>query len=147
LVGEVFPSMAFLARQPRTIAVWHPRGPHETEVWRWYLVDKAAPDEVKDFLRDYYIRYSGPAGMTEQDDMENWNYASAASAGMMARKYPYHYKAALGVGRPSGDYVPGSVVRNPHLGTEQNPRMLYKRWSEYMDAGDWGDLLPATQGA
>ncbi len=24
LVGEVFPSMAFLARQPRTIAVWHP---------------------------------------------------------------------------------------------------------------------------
>src|SRR4029077_10883046 len=63
LVGEVFPSMAFLARQPRTIEVWHPRGAHETEVWRWYLVDKAAPKEVKDFLRDYYIRYSGPGGM------------------------------------------------------------------------------------
>src|SRR5713101_8183805 len=33
----------------------------------------------KDFLRHYYIRYSGPGGLTEQDDMENWNYASAAS--------------------------------------------------------------------
>ena len=54
-------------------------------MWRWYLVDKAAPWEVKDFLRDYYIRYSGPGGMTEQDDMENWNYAHAASRGTIAR--------------------------------------------------------------
>jgi hypothetical protein len=28
-------------------------------------------------------RYSGLASMTEQDDMENWNYASAASQGTM----------------------------------------------------------------
>ena len=58
--------------------MWHPPGPHKTEVWRWFLVDKAAPDEVKDFLGDYHIRYSDPAGMTEQDDMENWNYAHVA---------------------------------------------------------------------
>ena len=37
-------------------------------MWRWYLVDKTAPWEVKDFLRDYYIRYSGPGGMTELGD-------------------------------------------------------------------------------
>jgi hypothetical protein len=24
----------------------------------------------------------------EQDDMENWNYASAASKGVIARRYP-----------------------------------------------------------
>src|SRR5208282_5819071 len=71
---EIFPNTALHPRQPRTIAVWHPRGTHQTEVWRWYLVHKGAPSEVKDFLRDYYIRYSGPGGMTEQDDMENWNY-------------------------------------------------------------------------
>ncbi|MGH7060128.1 MAG: aromatic ring-hydroxylating oxygenase subunit alpha, partial [Stellaceae bacterium] len=65
--GELFPNTALHPRQPRTIAVWHPRGTHQTECWRWYFVDKAAPQEVKDFLRDYYIRYSGPAGMTEQD--------------------------------------------------------------------------------
>ena len=51
-----------------------------------------APSEVKNFLRDYYIRYSGPAGMTEQDDMENWNYAHAASRGTIARRYPYNYE-------------------------------------------------------
>jgi phenylpropionate dioxygenase-like ring-hydroxylating dioxygenase large terminal subunit len=35
LVGEIFPNLALLSRQPRTLAVWHPRGAHETEVWRW----------------------------------------------------------------------------------------------------------------
>src|SRR5262249_25163958 len=87
--GEIFPNTALHPRQPRTIAVWHPRGPHQTEVWRWYLVDQAAPPEVRDFLRQYYIRYSGPGGLTEQDDMENWNYAHAASRGTIARRYPY----------------------------------------------------------
>ena len=43
-----------------------------------------APKAVKNFLRHYYMRYSGPAGMTEQDDMENWLYASAASKGTVA---------------------------------------------------------------
>ena len=60
--GTVFPNASPLARQPRTIAAWHPRGPHQTEAWRWYLVDADAPAEVKDFLRHYYIRYSGPVG-------------------------------------------------------------------------------------
>ena len=41
--GELFPNTALHPRQPRTIAVWHPRGAHQTEVWRWYFVDKAAP--------------------------------------------------------------------------------------------------------
>ena len=59
-----------------------------------------APAEVKDFLRDYYIRYSGPGGMTEQDDMENWNYAHAASRGTIARRYPYSYEQGLGPARP-----------------------------------------------
>ena len=90
--GEIFPKTALLPRQPRTMAVWHPKSAHETEVWRWFFVDRDAPQQVKNFLRDYYIRYSGPAGMTEQDDMENWNYAHAASRGTIARRYPYSYE-------------------------------------------------------
>ena len=70
------------------------------EIWRFYLVDADAPAEVKDFLRHYYMRYSGPAGMTEQDDMENWNYATAASAGTIARRYPYNYQQSMHATRP-----------------------------------------------
>src|SRR5206468_466001 len=72
------------------------RWPHQTEVRRWYFVDADAPPEVKDFLRHYYIRYSGPSGLTEQDDMENWNYAHKASRGTIARQHPYNYEMGLG---------------------------------------------------
>jgi len=129
LVGTVFPSMSYLARQPRSISVWHPRGALQTEAWRWFLVDRDAPQEVKDVMRHYAMRYSGPAGMTEQDDMENWNYASAASKGVIARRYPYNYEMGLGLAYP--DYgVPG--VTTDRI-AEQNQRGFYQRWAELME--------------
>jgi phenylpropionate dioxygenase-like ring-hydroxylating dioxygenase large terminal subunit len=142
IVGTVFPNMSFHGQQPRTILVAHPRSATKTEMWRVYFVDKAAPDEVKRFLRSYYLRYAGPAGMTEQDDMENWNYATTASEGTIARRFPYHYKAGLGAGG-GNDLIPGVVTMNPHT-TEQNPRYLYKRWAEFMDAATWSGLGPTA---
>lgn len=138
MLGTVFPNMSFHAQQPRTILVSHPLGPHRTEMWRVYFVDKDAPAEARDFLRRYYMRYSGPGGMTEQDDMENWNYASQASQGEMARRYPYHYKAGLNAGGPH-ETVPGFATEKP-ITSEQNPRALYRRWAEFMDASSWDEL-------
>jgi Ring hydroxylating alpha subunit (catalytic domain) len=144
--GEVFPNTALHPRQPRTIAAWHPRGAHQTEVWRWYLVDAAAPAEVKAFLRDYYIRYSGPAGLTEQDDMENWNYAHAASRGMIARRHPYSYEQ--GMGREVDKYewdgltFPGWVMDLTEAkSSEHNLRNLYRRWAQFMEAESWDELM------
>ena len=147
LVGEIFPTTAFLGRQPRSIAVWHPRGAHRTEVWRWYLVDKSAPPEVKAYLREYYIRYSGPAGMTEQDDMENWNYAHAASRGVVARRHPYNYQQAMGRAVENyafdGFRVPGSVFDITEAkSSEHNLRNLYRRWAQFMEAESWEALTP-----
>ncbi|MEC7490936.1 MAG: Rieske 2Fe-2S domain-containing protein [Pseudomonadota bacterium] len=143
VVGTIFPNMSFHAQQPRTLLVSHPRGANQTEMWRAYFVDKDAPEEVKQFLRDFYMRYAGPAGMTEQDDMENWNYATAASEGTIARRKPYHYKAGLGIGGKH-EVVPGIVTEHPAT-SEQNPRMFYKRWAEYMDTGSWDELLDAQK--
>ena len=130
LVGAVFPNMAYLARQPRSIAVWHPRGALKTEAWRWFLVDADAPAEVKDVLRRYYLRYSGPAGMTEQDDMENWNYATLASKGVIARRYPYNYQ--MGLGQDYGTYDSPGVLTDRIA--EQNQRGFYQAWAAYMEA-------------
>jgi len=141
-VGTVFPNMSFLARQPRSIAVWHPRGALQTEAWRWFLVDKDAPQEVKDILRHYYMRYSGPGGLTEQDDMENWNYASAASKGVIARRYPYNYQMGLGY-EGMHEAVPGVVTMGI---SEQNQRGFYQRWAACMDATSWTDLAPSGVG-
>ncbi|MCM3578861.1 aromatic ring-hydroxylating dioxygenase subunit alpha, partial [Micrococcus luteus] len=95
-VCTIFPNTSFNGRQPRSITVFHPHGPMHTEMWRWYLIDKDAPAEVRDLLRHFYMRYQGPAGMTEQDDIENWQMATEASAGAIARRYPYNYQQSLG---------------------------------------------------
>ena len=112
------------------------------EMWKWYLVDADAPDYVKDVLRRYYLRYAGPAGLTEQDDMENWNYATAASTGTEAIRYPYNYQMGMGYEKPLAE-IDGAVFTKQV--TEQNQRIFYQRWAEYMDANDWDNLLPAEQ--
>ena len=149
--GTVFPNMSYLPRQPRTIAVWHPRGADKTEAWRWFLVDRNAPSEVKEFLRQYYIRYSGPGGLTEQDDMENWNYAHAASRGVIARRYPYNYQMGMEDGSPGPDLepkLPGKVLDvTDRKAAEQNQRAFYGRWAEFMDASSWDDLATWRNGA
>lgn len=142
-VGTVFPNMSYLARQPRSIAVWHPRSATKTEAWRIYLVDKDAPQEVKDVLRHYYLRYSGPGGLTEQDDMENWNYATAASKGVIARRYAYNYQMGLGHERPDTN-LPGLLSLDM---SEQNQRHFYQRWAALMDAATWADLPPVARPA
>jgi hypothetical protein len=150
--GEIFPNVALLPRQPRTVAVWHPINAHQTEVWRFFFVDRDAPRSVKNFLRDYYIRYSGPAGMTEQDDMENWNYAHAASRGVIARRFPYTYE--MGMGHAVEDYefeglhMPGRVVDLTRAQASEEPmRNLYRRWAQFMEADSWADLMTWRQDA
>ncbi|HEX5452770.1 MAG TPA: aromatic ring-hydroxylating dioxygenase subunit alpha [Stellaceae bacterium] len=148
--GEIFPNTALLSRQPRTMAAWHPRGSHQTECWRWFFVDKDAPSEVKNFLRDYYIRYSGPAGMTEQDDMENWNYAHAASRGTIARRYPYNYEQGAGTAVANYEYqglrVPGEVIDITDVQSSEQPaRNFYRRWAEFMAADSWDRLATWRQ--
>jgi len=135
-VGTVFPNMSFGG--PNGLAVWHPVGAHMTEAWRWYFIEKDAPQEVRDMLRHYQLRYSGPTGMTEQDDAENWNYASYASAGTVARRYPYNYNQGTGHEHPS-ESLEGAWTTEVGS-TEQNARVLYHRWAQFMDAESWDEL-------
>lgn len=135
--GTIFPNTSFHGRQPRSLCVWHPHGAVETEVWRFFLVDADSPPEVKAALRQFYMRYSGPAGMTEQDDMENWLYATRASQGTIARRYAYNYQQSLGHVRQN-DPVPGIVSQQI---TEESARGYYRRWRDYMAGKDWDDLL------
>jgi hypothetical protein len=108
-------------------------------------VDASAPPEVKEFLRQYYIRYSGPSGLTEQDDMENWNYAHAASRGAIARRRSYNYQMGMGYATDNfvdaGLHLPGRVLDTTQARAgEQNQRTFYTRWSDFMAARDWDEL-------
>jgi phenylpropionate dioxygenase-like ring-hydroxylating dioxygenase large terminal subunit len=144
--GTVFPNVSFSDGR-MSIGVWHPAGPHHTEAWRWYFIWKDAPQEVRDIWRPYVMRYAGPSGMTEQDDMENWNYAHASSMGTIARRHPYNYKMGLGHEATKGDedwIVKGGLVTQQTL-TEQNQRGMYELWASLMDAKDWGAVRSSPQ--
>ena len=142
-IGTIFPNTSYHGRQPRGLCAWHPHSPTETEAWRFFLVDADAPAEVKEFLRHYYMRYSGPAGMTEQDDMENWLYATRASTGTIARRYPFNYQQSLHASTLDGP-VPGKVSTQM---TEEMPRGYYRRWASYMRGAGWDELLGTTDPA
>ena len=105
--------------------------------WRFFLVDADAPAEVKDVLRHFYMRYSGPAGMTEQDDMENWLYATKASTGTIARRYPFNYQQSMGAYKRN-EPVPGDVSVQM---TEQNARNYYQVYARYLKGDGWDSLL------
>jgi phenylpropionate dioxygenase-like ring-hydroxylating dioxygenase large terminal subunit len=137
--ATMFPNMSFSAGFPRTIMVAHPISATETEVWRWFLVDTSAPDHVREWLRQYYMRYAGPGGMTEQDDMENWDYATQASQGVVARRFPYNYQQ--GLGREQLSELDRAVHSDHAIAGEVNARAFYRRWAEFVDDLSWPELL------
>src|SRR5579862_1457411 len=128
--GVVFPNTHFNSAGRTTIGLWLPLGAGRTEVWRWLFVPRNAPAIVKDTLREYYLRYAGPAGMVEQDDMENWTAAQRGTEGVIARKYPFNYQLAMGLARssPSEPWL-GSEVTITEDVAEHNQRAFYGHWA------------------
>jgi nitrite reductase/ring-hydroxylating ferredoxin subunit len=141
-VGGIFPNLAFHTSFPRTIAVFHPVSPTVCEAWRWLIVDADAPKEVKDLSRHHFLRYSGPAGMTEQDDMENWSFLTEASLGTHARKFPYNYQARLHAEHPSHNLAEGMVTDG--WGTEGGIRSYYRAWSRHLSCESWPEFNEAS---
>ncbi|MBL4721759.1 MAG: Rieske 2Fe-2S domain-containing protein [Alphaproteobacteria bacterium] len=139
VVGTIFPNMSFHADQPRSLLFAHPVSATEVELWRMYLVDADAPQSVKNMLRQYYLRYSGPGGMTEADDIENWTSVTTASEGAIARRYGFNYQLGLGKEQP----VEGlrGAVQSGHY-SEGNARIYYRRWAQFMKGDSWADMMP-----
>jgi phenylpropionate dioxygenase-like ring-hydroxylating dioxygenase large terminal subunit len=131
--GVIFPNTHFNSAGRTTIGLWLPLSAARTEVWRWLFVPRNAPDAVKDTLRDYYLRYAGPAGLVEQDDMENWSAAQRGTQGVVSRRYPFNYQLAMGLARPArADEWLGKEVSITEDVAEHNQRAFYAHWARLM---------------
>ena len=148
--GKMLPGLGhgashFVIFPNTTIDSWrirprHPNGIGSTELFRLFPADKNAPKHVKDAMRHYQMRHTGPVGMQESDDMENWNYVYKASQGTIARRYPYNFQAGMGQNF-TDDRLPGfhlSLVDK----SEEGHRTRFSRWLAFMEAGSWDDLYP-----
>ena len=137
VAGTVFPNFSMLKPTSRTFRVWHPRGPEKTEVWAWVYVDKAAPPEVKEANRLAGIRVFGPAGVFEQDDMDNWQACTQTGRGVVARRYPLNYQMGLGHERYDDDL---KASASEYRFSESNHRQFYQRWAQLMAAEKWAEI-------
>jgi hypothetical protein len=135
--------MSFHALQPRSIGLFHPISPTETEIWRIYLVDKDAPQAVKDATHHYNIRYHGPAGMAESDDMENWSCATEACQGTMARTMDFNYQMGIGHVDPV-PHLPDGVYADF---SEEGARAFYRQWGRFMNGMKWEQMRPGARKA
>ena len=123
---------------------WHPHTRRRRgAVGGLFGVDREAPKHVKDAVRHYVMRYNGPTGATESDDMENWNYVYSASQGARARKRNYFFANGLGRGIESEQY-PGIVFNGSHT-EEAGTAARFSRWLAFMEASSWDDLYPSNR--
>jgi 3-phenylpropionate/trans-cinnamate dioxygenase alpha subunit len=133
--ATVFPSLAYLSNG--TFRVWHPRGPGQIEVWAWGLVQKDAPEEVKNERRIEILRTFSPGGLFEQDDGENWNEIQKVLRGWRARQHPLNVQMGLGHAQFDANGFPG---RTAYVFAEEAARSFYKRWAEHVTGTGWDRL-------
>jgi phenylpropionate dioxygenase-like ring-hydroxylating dioxygenase large terminal subunit len=120
-----------------------PRGPRKTEFWHFVLVERDMPEELQRAIRIGSQANNGAAGMFEQDDVDNWRQVTEASVSRRARRLPQDLSMGLGHAGPHPDY-PG-LVSERYI-SENNQRLFYQRWEEFMNAPDWAriPLAPMT---
>ena len=129
--ATIFPNFSWLIGR-QSLRVWHPKGPLETEVWTWTLVDRDLPEELKVEQRRISVQTFGPSGIFEQDDAENWSECTATMRGFVGRELDLPYLAGQDseVGRE--DY-PGLTDSLGHGGgSEGSGRSFYRHWLELM---------------
>ncbi len=127
--GTVFPNFSFLPGES-TFRVWHPRGPLETELHSWVLVNRNEPPAVKEAYRKGVMMTFSPSGVFEMDDGENWEFSSRSAGGVATRHQPLYY----GLGshsRADHPELKGNVFAGQM--NDANQRAFYETWAAYLD--------------
>ena len=104
------------------------------EYWSWWVVEKDAPQSIKDRLRSNYIFFFGPGGVLEQEDSEAWTQQYVGSAIDYAEDKPYYYGLGHGEQREHAE-LPGQVGS---CYDEHYARHYYRRWQRDLLRGEAG---------
>jgi phenylpropionate dioxygenase-like ring-hydroxylating dioxygenase large terminal subunit len=115
----------------------HPRGPLRTEFWHFVLLEKDAPEAIKEAIRIGSQANNGVAGLFEQDDVDNWRQVTGASQSRIGRRVAQDLSMGLGHAGAHPDY-PG-LVSDRYI-SENNQRNFYLRWQEFMNAESWNEI-------
>jgi phenylpropionate dioxygenase-like ring-hydroxylating dioxygenase large terminal subunit len=107
-----------------------PLSPTRTRMYSWFAIDKDASAEYRKHSYETYVRTFGPAGIFDQDDMENWEECTVAAKGPAAKRYALHHK--MGIGRAPDPQWPGPGVSYADSYGEMTQRAWYAEWLRCM---------------
>jgi 3-phenylpropionate/trans-cinnamate dioxygenase alpha subunit len=134
--ATLFPNCSFLYGT-NIWKVWHPRGPHECEVWSWTLVEKDMPAELKRSIQKEALRTFGTAGTFEADDGQNLHGCTETARGIIGQQGLM--QGMMGIDRDgSSRDLPGTIGDNNV--SETTLRNFYKFYSEILQAPDWNEI-------
>jgi ethylbenzene dioxygenase alpha subunit len=132
----VFPNFSFLPGQ-NTVRVWQPRGPNRIELYTWVIVNRNAPEEVKEKWRRGAMMTFSPTGVFEMDDGENWEYCTKTSRGKVTRYQDLYVGLGMNTRLTDSD-LPGNVFKGQL--NEANARAYYQRWKDLLQARSWAEV-------
>ena len=132
--GGIFPNMW------HGLGMSHPRGPATTEMWSFLAVDKDAPEQIKRAITRNFPQTSADhmAGITMQDDMDNWRQVTDSGRVIAARHLPHDLSMGIGHDQRNAKF-PGATVSQSYC-SETGQRGYYARWQEFMNASSWADI-------
>ena len=133
--SHIFPNL-FVSHYRASLVM--PRGPGETEIWRFAFLDRNVSQKKNREILSRVRTVFGPAGMQEQDDTDNWEQSTRAAAGAVTQRYPLNY--AMGLGHDKVDEDESGPPRIETQVNEHAQRWLYTSWSEWLAAESWQDL-------
>lgn len=138
----IFPNFSFLPGQ-NTVRVWQPRGPDKIELFTWVVVNKNAPDRIKELWRRGAMMTFSPTGVFEMDDGENWEYCTKTSRGVVTRYQDLYVGLGTNTYMPDSE-LPGNVYKGQI--NEANSRAFYQRWKDMLQAESWKDVPDRNNG-
>jgi phenylpropionate dioxygenase-like ring-hydroxylating dioxygenase large terminal subunit len=131
--GALFPNLGLMGYvSPMTgkhFMLFHPRGPAAHEIWQWTMVEREAPEPVKELAVQRVYQGQHMAGVVAPDDVENFERIVEASRSPRTWREPMNYEIHLGHDQDQLPHLPGNVGAEP---SEVNQREFYRFWLELM---------------
>ena len=114
----------------RQFLMFHPRSVRSHECWQWAMVEREAPQAVKDLAiqRAYQTQHMG--GLIAPDDVENFERMVDATSPERNWTRPFYLQMQAGHEADGPTDLPVRLGPNP---SEANQRNFYRFWLEMME--------------
>jgi phenylpropionate dioxygenase-like ring-hydroxylating dioxygenase large terminal subunit len=134
-IATIWPNLSMAGIAPalsgRSLFVWHPRGPEETEMRQWCFVEKSAPLEVKQRMSAVMTWRQSATGMVGTDDSDNFQRMRDALHTNRAKGIDFNYD--LGRSQETDRIDPPLPGELQPAVSESYQRAFYRHWHDLME--------------